>query len=146
MPLPLGFYQSAQQNPALGEIWELIIEKNEEQQFLFQIHTLRENSKGYSESWCEGWVELKENHLFFKERLGYHWDWDEAQQNYHLVEVKDGFKAFFEGEQQRLKIIKTDLWFVESIDIEVIKEKFITVKEQLNEILTMMNQYPAEFW
>lgn len=146
MPLPLGYYQTSQTPPATGELWELLIEKNEEEQFVFQIHTFIENQKGYSESWCEGLVELRENHLFFKERLGYHWDWNETHQDYHLLEIKDGFKAVFDTPRQKLKIAKVELIIIEEAVIELVKERFGSVKEQLNEILTIKNQYPAEFW
>jgi hypothetical protein len=142
----LGFYQTPSKDATAGELWELIIEKNEDEQLVFQIHTFIETSKGYSESWCEGWVEIKENHLFFKERLGYHWDWSEAHQDYHLLEIKDGFKAIFDHDDTKLKIAKVELFLIKNADIEVIKENFTPVKEQLNEILTLKNQYPAEFW
>ena len=146
MSLPIGFYQTQPNLSPTNELWELVIEKNEEEQLVFQLHTFIETPKGYSESWCEGWVELKYDYLFFKERLGYYWDWNEAYQEYHLLEIKDGFKATFEGNNAKLKIAKIELFLLENADIEAIRENFIPVKEQLNEILTIKNQYPAEFW
>ena len=146
MPLPLGFYQTNYSDPSYGEVWEVLIEENKEQQIVFQIHTLLENSWGYSECWCEGQIEVKDNQLFFREKIGYNWSWKDADKQYHLLEIKDGFRAVFHPDGQ-LKIANVVLSIIdENMDLTTIKEKFAVVKEQLNEILTIKSQYPTEVW
>lgn len=146
MPLPIGFYQNNYETHPAKEIWELLIEKNQGDDLIFQLHTFSENPTGYSESWCEGNIEVRYDFLFFKEKIGFHWVWKDQDNQYHLVEIKDGFKATYSHQTQELSIGNANLFISEAFDLELIKEKFVEVKQQLNELLVMKNLYPTEFW
>ncbi len=142
----IGYYQTPATDPTSGEIWELLIEEIEQQTFVFQLHTLSETPRGYGESWCEGQVEIIGEELFFKEKIGFHWDWEDVSKQYHLIEVKDGFKGTFEVENQQIKIRKVVLHLFHEANLGEVKEKFINVKLQLNELMIIKNQYPTEVW
>jgi uncharacterized protein YkvS len=144
--MSIGYYQTQSADTATGEIWELLIEEMKDQTFAFQLHTYSENSRGYSESWCEGMVEIAGEELFFKEQIGFHWDWEDVSKQYHLIEVKDGFKGTLDKENGQIKIRKVALSFSSNYNLVEIKEKFIDIKQQLNELLIIKNQYPTEIW
>ncbi|MCU0392542.1 MAG: hypothetical protein MUE81_15630 [Thermoflexibacter sp.] len=146
MALPIGFYKNDHETHHAREQWELLIERDEEQMLVFQLHIFSEKSYGYSESWCEGKIEVLYDFLFFKEKIGFHWDWKDTDNQYHLVEIKDGFKAVFDHQEQGLKIGNVHLFVAESPDITEVKERFAEAKQQLNELLVMKNLYPTEFW
>jgi len=146
MPILAGYYRTYHIDPQMGEVWELLIEQDEQQHFAFQLYTHHEYNEGYSESSCEGQVEFENNQFFFKEQIGYHWEWKDTNKQYHLIEIKHGFKGTLDAGKKCLKIATIELNLSEDIDLEALKQRFLDVKQQLSELLIIKGQYPTEFW